>query len=80
MVRKLQVMPDCITVSSNFVSCFMLIGHVIRSLHCFLSVYMVVWICVFHCGKGTRLIPRFGLVKYREWLYWVDLQRTLHFA
>ena len=38
--------------------CFMMAGHVINSLHCSINLGVVMYVCVFHCNDGTRLIPR----------------------
>ena len=51
-------MLACVTISIIFIFCIMVVGHVTRSLYCFITLVMVVWVCVFHCSKGTRLIPR----------------------
>ena len=34
------------------------LGMLIRSLHCFTSLAMVMWVYVSHCSEGTTLIPR----------------------
>ena len=33
-------------------------GHIVSSLHCWISLVVVMCVCIFHCNDGTRLIPR----------------------
>ena len=47
------------TVSTIFIFCFMVVGHVIKNLLCLVNLVVVMCICVFHCSEGTRLIPRY---------------------
>ena len=47
-----------IIVVSIFIFCFMVVGHVTRSLHCFTNLVVVMWVYVFHCSEGTRLSLR----------------------
>ena len=51
-------MPALIIVSIIFIFCFMVVGHAIKSLHYFISLVVVMWVCVFHSNEGTRLILR----------------------
>ena len=37
----------------------MIAGHAIKSSFCLVSLVVVMCVCVFHCNKRTRLIPRY---------------------
>ena len=47
-----------VVLSAIYIFCFMVVGHVNNSLHCFNCLVVVMCICIFHCSDGTRLIPR----------------------
>ena len=40
------------TVSTIFIFCFMVAGHVIKSLLCLVNLVVVMCVCVFHCNEG----------------------------
>ena len=46
------------TMSTICILCFMVVGHVISNLQCFIILIVVMCVCIFHCDDGTRLIPR----------------------
>ena len=50
-------MPDLMTVSTICILCFMVAGHEVSSLHCLISLVVVMCVCVFHCMDGNKLIP-----------------------
>ena len=52
------MIPARNTVSAICIFCFMVVGHVINSLHYFINLVVVMYVCVFHYNDRTRLIPR----------------------
>ena len=52
-------MPALMTISTIFIFCFIVAGHVIKSLLCLVNLAVVMCVCIFHCNEGTRLIPRY---------------------
>ena len=46
-------------MSTILIFCFMVAGHAIKSLLCLVSLAMVMYVCVFHCNEGTRLISKY---------------------
>ena len=51
-------MPALMTVSIIFFFCFIVAGHEVNNLHCWASLVVVMCICIFHFGDGTKLMPK----------------------
>ena len=47
------------TISNIFIFCFMVVGQFIKNLFCLVNLAVVIYVCVFHCNEGTRLIPMY---------------------
>ena len=51
-------MLACKIVLAICIFCFMMVGHMTRSLHSFINLVVVMCVCVFHCNDETMPIPR----------------------
>ena len=61
------------TVSAILIFCFIVVGQATRSLHCFMTLVVVVMcICVFHFSEGTRFIPKYvWFILAQDWYMFV---------